>query len=146
MRGGTAACTVIVGDGPIGSPVVDRYDAAVVLNPPSLARYGPLVRQGGLLVVNDTLIEAGSGRDDIDEARVACTAVAREAGDDTLVSVVALGVLVARLGLVSPDSVRDALRAIVGLRRPEILRSDIDAFDGGLTAASDRLEALRYSA
>ena len=38
MRGGTASCTVIVGDEPIGSPVVDRADAAVVLNPPSLAQ------------------------------------------------------------------------------------------------------------
>ena len=62
MRGGTAACTVIVSDEPIGSPVVDRADAAVVMNPPSLARFAPTVREGGLLVVNGSLIEASSGR------------------------------------------------------------------------------------
>ena len=43
MRGGTASCTVIVGEEEIGSPVVDRYDAAVVMNPP-IARQ---VRPGG---------------------------------------------------------------------------------------------------
>ena len=43
MRGGTASCTVIVGDGPIGSPVVDRADAAIVMNPPSLERFAPIV-------------------------------------------------------------------------------------------------------
>src|SRR5574340_914399 len=69
MRGGTASCTVIVGDEPIGSPVVDHPDAAVVLNPPSLARFGPMVASGGVLVVNDSLIEATSGREDVDEVR-----------------------------------------------------------------------------
>ena len=58
MRGGTASCTVIVADRPIGSPVVDRADHAVVLNPPSMAKYAPSVAEGGLLVVNTTLIEA----------------------------------------------------------------------------------------
>ena len=132
MRGGTASCTVIVGDQPIGSPIVDLTDAAVVMNPPSLARFGPLVAPGGLLVVNDTLVEAEAGRTDITELRVRCTELAREAGDDRLVSVVALGALVGRLPLVTPDSVREALRRIVGRKRPAALASDLAAFDAGL--------------
>ena len=56
MRGGTASCTVIVGDEPIGSPVVDLADAAVVLNPPSHAKFATKVAPGGLLVVNETLV------------------------------------------------------------------------------------------
>ena len=55
MRGGTASCTVIVADRPIGSPIVDRADHAVVLNPPSMAKYAPLVAAGGVLIVNTTL-------------------------------------------------------------------------------------------
>ncbi|MGZ6340012.1 MAG: 2-oxoacid:acceptor oxidoreductase family protein, partial [Candidatus Limnocylindrales bacterium] len=55
MRGGTAACTVIVGDGAIGSPVVDRYDAAVVMNPPSLAKFAQRVAPAGLLLVKAAL-------------------------------------------------------------------------------------------
>ena len=70
MRGGTASCTVIVADRPIGSPIVDRADHAVVLNPPSMAKYAPLVAVGGLLVVNTTLIEAEPGRDDIEVIEV----------------------------------------------------------------------------
>ena len=75
---------------------MDRADHAVVLNPPSMARYTPLVAEGGLLVVNTTLIEAEPGRDDIEVVEVPCTALARQAGDDKLVSVVALGALVGR--------------------------------------------------
>ncbi len=73
MRGGTAYCTVLIGDEPIGSPVVDQAWAAVVLNPPSLQRFGPVVAPGGVLVVNDTLVEAESGRTDVDELRPPCT-------------------------------------------------------------------------
>ncbi len=140
MRGGTASCTVIVAEEPIGSPVVDRASAVIVMNPPSLARFESLVAPGGVLVVNDTLVEAECSRTDIDEVRVACTALAKSAGDDRLVSVVALGALVARLPLVGPEAVRRALRAIVGLKRPEILEADLAAFDAGLRAGG-RVEA-----
>jgi 2-oxoglutarate ferredoxin oxidoreductase subunit gamma len=57
MRGGTASCTVIVGDGEIGSPVVARCDTAVVMNLPSLVKFGPRVADGGLLIVNASLID-----------------------------------------------------------------------------------------
>ena len=89
MRGGTASCTVIIAPGPIGSPVVDRADHAVVLNPPSLAKYGSVVAAGGLLVVNESLIEAEAGRDDVEVVRVPCTALAKQAGDHKLPSGVA---------------------------------------------------------
>lgn len=131
MRGGTASCTVIVGTDSIGSPVVEWADAAVVLNPPSHARFAPQVSPGGLLVVNETLVGAVSGRNDITELRIPCTRLARDAGDDSLVSVVALGALVGYLRLVRAASVRNAIRDTVGPRRPEVLAADLAAFDVG---------------
>lgn len=136
MRGGTAFCTVIVGDRPIGSPIVDRADAAVVLNPPSLAKFEPIVADGGLLVVNTSLIEAEPSRTDIETVLVPCTRLAREAGDDKLVSVVALGALIARRPLVAPESVQAALEAVLSKKRPEILDADLAAFTAGYEAAS----------
>src|SRR5512143_840900 len=56
MRGGTAHCTVIISDEEIGSPLVRRPTAALVLNPPSMTRYAPLVKPGGVLIVDSTLI------------------------------------------------------------------------------------------
>ena len=91
MRGGTASCTVIVADRPIGSPIVDAADSVIALNPPSLAKFEPLLVPGGLLIVNASLIEAEPRRNDIEVAAIPCTALARAAGDDRLVSVVALG-------------------------------------------------------
>ncbi len=135
MRGGTAFCTVIVGDEPIGSPIVDRADATVVLNPPSLARFEGIVTPRGLLVMNTSLIEAEVSRTDLEVVAIPCTGLAREAGDDRLVSVVALGALIARRPLVEPGSVREALTRIVSAKRPEILAADLAAFDAGYRAA-----------
>jgi len=136
MRGGTASCTVIVGDTEIGSPVVDRADAVVALNPPSLAKFEAIVAPGGLLVLNDSLIEAEPTRTDIEIAHVPCTRLAASAGDDKLVSVVAIGALLARRDFVSVSSVRDAIAAIVQAKRPAILAADLAALEAGFRAAT----------
>jgi 2-oxoglutarate ferredoxin oxidoreductase subunit gamma len=143
MRGGTAACTVIVGNGTIGSPVVDHFDAAVAMNSPSLRKFAPRLAHGGLLIVNASLVEEHAERTDIDELRLPCTQLAAQGGDDKLVSVVALGALVAHLGWVTPESVRSALREMVGKKRPadeerwrEILGADLGAFEAGMTAGA----------
>jgi 2-oxoglutarate ferredoxin oxidoreductase subunit gamma len=137
MRGGTASCTVIIGDEPIGSPVVDRFDAAVVMNLPSLRKFSPVVARSGLLIVNTSLLASETcGRADVDELRLPCTELASMGGDDKLVSVVALGALVGRLGWVTADSVRAALREISARKRPEVIEADLGAFAAGLGAAA----------
>jgi 2-oxoglutarate ferredoxin oxidoreductase subunit gamma len=141
MRGGTASCTVIVADKLIGSPIVDRADHAVVLNPPSMAKYGPVVAPGGLLVVNTTLIEAVSDREDIEALEVPCTAVAKRAGDDKLVSVVALGALVGRRRFVEPESVHRALAVVLGDRHADMIALDTAAFDAGYEAGLEEVIA-----
>jgi 2-oxoglutarate ferredoxin oxidoreductase subunit gamma len=135
MRGGTASCTVLLADAEIGSPVVDRFDAVVAMNPPSLAKFAPRVAAGGLLLLNESLAAGlASGRSDVDEMRIDCTELAATSGDDKLVSVVALGALVGRLGWVSPAAVRDAITEVVGAKRPHVLDADLAAFDAGLAA------------
>jgi 2-oxoglutarate ferredoxin oxidoreductase subunit gamma len=138
MRGGTASCTVIVGDAEIGSPVVDRYDAAIVMNPPSLAKFEPRLAPDGLLVVNTSLVDVASvpERPGTEVLELPCTEIAAAAGDDKLVSVVALGALVERLGLVSAATIRDTIREVVGEKRPEILDADIGAFEAGRRAVA----------
>lgn len=139
MRGGTACCTVIIADRLIGSPVVDRADHAVVLNPPSLAKYAPAVAPGGLIVVNTSLIEAEVDRTDLEVLSVPCTALARAAGDDRLVSIVALGALVGRRRIVDPESVHRAIATLLGGKHPELVDVDVAGFDAGYEAG---LEAV----
>jgi 2-oxoglutarate ferredoxin oxidoreductase subunit gamma len=135
MRGGTASCTVIVSDHPIGSPMVDGADVVVALNPPSLARFEELLVPDGLLVVNSTLIEAAPSRTDIEVASVPGSAIATAAGDERLVSVVALGAVIARRAIVSEASVERALTEMVGRKRPELVAANLVALAAGRDAA-----------
>ncbi len=135
MRGGTAFCTVIVADHPIGSPIVDSADSVVALNPPALTKFEPLLVPGGLLILNATLIEAEPRRTDIQAVAIPCTALARTAGDDRLVSVVALGGLIACRAIVSPASIRTALIALVGQHREALIAADLAAFSRGYEQA-----------
>jgi 2-oxoglutarate ferredoxin oxidoreductase subunit gamma len=138
MRGGTASCTVIVADEPIGSPVVDRADAVIALNPPSLAKFEHVVIPGGLLVLNTTLIEAEPERTDIEILPLPGTALARAAGDDRLVSIVALGALIARRPLVPLPTLRSALAAVASAKHPEVLAADLAALESGYAAGLRR--------
>jgi 2-oxoglutarate ferredoxin oxidoreductase subunit gamma len=135
MRGGTASCTVIVADRPIGSPILDAADSVLALNPPSMAKFEPLLVPDGLLVVNTSLIEALPRRSDVEVVEVACTALARAAGEDRLVSIVALGALLARRPFVSPDAIRQALTEMAGKHHPELLGPNLEAFASGLAGA-----------
>jgi 2-oxoglutarate ferredoxin oxidoreductase subunit gamma len=131
MRGGAAACTVIVGDEPIGSPVVDRADAVIALSGPAMAKYAPVVAPAGLLIVDGTLLTPPD-TDGVEVVDPPCTGLARAGGDDRLASIVGLGVLLARRSVVSPETVRTALVAVAGAKHPEVLRADLEAFDAGL--------------
>jgi len=135
MRGGTASCTVILADAPIGSPIADRAAGVIALNPPSLAKYEAMLAPGGLLVVNSSLIEADPARPDLEVVRVACTGLAREAGDDRAVAVVGLGALLARRRLVAPASVDAALVTLLGRRHPAAIDIDRRAMALGRAAA-----------
>ena len=135
MRGGAAGCTVIVDDEPIGSPVVDRLDVLVALTTPSLEKHGKLLREGSLLVVDSSLV-AADAPPGTELASLPCTRLAREAGDDRLVSIVALGAALGRRPVVSLSALRAALARVVGAKHPELLAADLVALDSGLAAAA----------
>jgi 2-oxoglutarate ferredoxin oxidoreductase subunit gamma len=134
MRGGAAACTVIVADRPIGSPVLDQAELVIALNPPAMAKYAPLLAAGGLLVLNDSLIEAEPDRTDIEVVRIPASALARTVGDERFISIVALGAAFARRPIVAPASFRAALQA-VGKGGAAVTAANLHAFDLGAEAA-----------
>ena len=142
MRGGTASCTVIVADRPIGSPIVDRADVVIALNPPSMAKFERLLVPGGLLVLNDSLIEAEPGRDDIEVLRIPCSRIARDVGDERVISIVAVGGMLARRPIVGADAVRTALAA---KGSPEVIERNLRALQRGLDSAEPHVASVGTS-
>jgi 2-oxoglutarate ferredoxin oxidoreductase subunit gamma len=109
MRGGTAHCTVILSDKPIGSPIIRNPTIAVVLNPPSMGKYEPLVKPGGLLVINSTLVQRRPEREDIAAIAVPANELATELGNVKMANVVMLGAMLARRPIVSLEAVETVL-------------------------------------
>lgn len=109
MRGGTAHCIVVLSDEPIGSPIIRNPSVAIVLNPPSMEKYEPLVKPGGVLVVNSSLVRTESNREDITVAYVPANDLAFELGNARMANVVLLGALLELRPVVKPESVERAL-------------------------------------
>jgi 2-oxoglutarate ferredoxin oxidoreductase subunit gamma len=142
-RGGTAHCTVIVADEEIGAPLVRQPTTAIAMNPPSMDKYEPLVRTGGLLIVNNSLVSARSGRKDIRTLYIAATEVASALGDARLANVVLLGAFLGATGLVSPQAVERALEEHLGERHRDLLAANREALRAGVTFASEQTELAR---
>ena len=85
MRGGTANCSVIVGDEPIGSPIVNAPNTLIAMNLPSLQKYENAVVPGGLILVDSTLIAEKVTRTDVRVCYVPATKLANDSGFSTLV-------------------------------------------------------------
>ncbi|MFN2190684.1 MAG: 2-oxoacid:acceptor oxidoreductase family protein [Candidatus Promineifilaceae bacterium] len=124
MRGGTANCTVIISDEPIGAPLVEQPDVAVVLNKPSFDKYEPMVKTGGLLVVNSSIVSQESERTDIDAAYIAANAIAEEFGSAKMLNVASLGALIARKPVLTIDQVDQSIVDHLPARKADMLAAN----------------------
>lgn len=134
MRGGTANCSVIVSDEPVGSPMVDKADAIVAMNLPSMDKFEPHVKPGGLLVVNSSLIERKAVRTDIDVVYCDATHIAEAVGNPKGANVAILGALLAKENVVSTDKMLEAIRVELGERKAKFLEGNKKALFAGMEA------------
>ena len=109
MRGGTANCTVVLSDKPIGSPIVDAPQALVAMNLPSLDRFEPRVGAGGIIVYNSSLIHRDLARDDVTGIPVPVNDIARELGSPRVINMVALGALLRAQAVVPLQAAVEAM-------------------------------------
>ena len=131
MRGGTAHCTVVISDKPIGSPIVKHPDVVLVFNKPSFEKYEPLVASEGLLVANKSLVESVSARTDIDEIRIPATELADELGNLKLANVIMLGSTLAHRPVITLDALIRGLEAHIPVHRRNLLPLNIQAIERG---------------
>jgi 2-oxoglutarate ferredoxin oxidoreductase subunit gamma len=131
MRGGTANCTVVVSDERIGSPIINNPGSACVFNRPSLEKFGPLIRKKGLLLINSTLIDITSDRDDIKEILVPVNGIAMKLGNPKVANMVMLAVFVEATRIVTFKTLKKMLDEKMGGRKKSLLELNHRALDAG---------------
>ena len=105
MRGGTANCSVILSDEPIGSPLITAPDILIAMNKPSLEKFEDAVVPGGLIVLDSFLIDKKVERDDVDVIYIPAKQLAEENGNGTLGNMIMLGAALRREGMISAEAV-----------------------------------------
>lgn len=134
MRGGTANCSVVVSDGEVYTPIVSAPDTVIVMNEPSLPKFEPMVKKGGLLILNSSLINSRPTRTDIKTVCVPCNEIAEKLGMDRIANLVALGAFIKLTGAVTLDAVADAMQKVYKRAKSEMLALNKKALEAGFNA------------
>ena len=131
MRGGTANCTVIISDEEIGSPTVRNPAAVIAMNLPSLDKYEPLVKAGGVLVVNTSLIKRAVLRSDVRPVLIDANTAAEQLGNQRLANMVLLGGLLANLPVIKMEQLEEAIRLHTPQRHQKLVPLNLQALELG---------------
>ncbi|MBF0225104.1 MAG: 2-oxoacid:acceptor oxidoreductase family protein [Desulfobacterales bacterium] len=134
MRGGTAYCMVIISDKQIGSPIVKRPKHLVAMNRPSLEKFAPVVKPGGIILVNTSLISISSGRSDVDEVNVPATDIAVTIGNIKSANIVALSAFVWRSKIVDFELMQECIKLEFEGKNDSILSLNMNAVEHGKQA------------
>ncbi|MGD9241398.1 MAG: 2-oxoacid:acceptor oxidoreductase family protein [Desulfobacterales bacterium] len=134
MRGGTAYCTVVISDRPIGSPIIRNPKHLVAMNRPSLEKFAPTVKSGGTIFINSSIISIDAGRDDVDVIKVPIIEIAKELGNVKTANIVALAAFVSRSQVVDFELLRKSVKDKFASRE-KLIPLNMKALEEGQKAA-----------
>ena len=128
MRGGTASCSVIISDTPVGSPIVAKPDVLIAMNLPSLDKYEDSVVPGGMIFVDSSLIEREVRRKDVKVFYIPATKLASDNGIEKLANMIVIGkVLRETNGFNDETLVRNALEKVVSAKHADMFEINFNA-------------------
>lgn len=124
MRGGTAYCSVVLSDEPIGSPLVTELDVLVAMNLPSYDKFIGEVLPGGLAILDSSLISGYTPRSDVSYEAIPATTLANEHDLRTLGNVIMVGRLMAASGFADGPTVEAAIDKSVSARHADLAEAN----------------------
>ena len=134
MRGGTATISVCISDEPIGSPLVLTPDALIAMNIQSYDKFIDAVVPGGVAVIDSTLVDKKTERQDIKAFYVPATQMANDLQLQGLANIILLGKLLKETGFASLEAVEKAIAKCVPPRKQHLLEPNMRAIKAGMEA------------
>lgn len=136
MRGGTANCTVVVSDEDIGSPIIQRPKSLIVMNQPSLDKFQPRLEDGGVQVLNSSLVDATQAEARVRTVCVPANEIADGLGNTKMANMVALGAYVQATGIVPLAVVQESLKHVISAHYSHLIPKNAEALQAGFDHAA----------
>jgi 2-oxoglutarate ferredoxin oxidoreductase subunit gamma len=137
MRGGSANCSVVMSDEPVGSPKVEEPDVVIAMNKPSMLLFEGAVAPGGALLYNSSLIDVAPSRKDIRAVAIPCTEIAERAGDLRAANMAMLGAYAGLTCTFDVELLMGALSQKLGSGREKLMQVNRRAIEAGMKCAVD---------
>jgi len=134
MRGGAAACSVVVSEKPIGSPVVKSADLVAAVSQPAFDKYHAAVVSGGTILYNSNIIVVSDKRDDIRYTGIDFSRLTMDIGNSKVYNMLVLGSIKELLGCVTVPSLTAALKEKFGEKKKDLLELNEKAILMGIEA------------
>ena len=131
MRGGTANCSVILSDDPVGSPIITHPDVLIVMNLPSLQKYVDTVVPGGQIYVDSALIAEKVARTDVSVYYIPATQMAKDAGVGTLANMIMMGHVLKNNPELSFEGTEVTVQKLAPAKKPELVGLNMKALEAG---------------
>ncbi len=135
MRGGTANCSVIISDSPVGSPIVSNPDILMVMNLPSLDKYENDTVSGGQIFVDSALIDREVKRQDVEAYYIPATKLANDEGLTGLANMIMIGYVIRKSGIIPFENIDRALSKVVPASKQHLIESNRKALELGYNYA-----------
>lgn len=135
IRGGAVNCSVNVADEEIPSPIIDEADVVIALNDESQTKFENRVKKGGIMIINSSLSQNSTTRDDIEYIKIPFNELAQDITKPAFINVMALGVLVERTGVLKKESIIGAMQEMAkttSAKKAALLPNNIESLEYGI--------------
>ena len=132
IRGGTANCIAIISDNPISSPIITRYDTAIILNQPSMEKFESLVKPGGLLLYESNSILTPPTRDNITSQAIPAAVEAARLENDRALNMIMLGAFLAHRPILGLPAIKEGVMQVLPERYHHLLPVNEQAIQRGM--------------
>ena len=132
QRGGTANCTVVVDDEPIGSPIVTRPSYGIIMNMPSFDKFEPRFAENANAILDTSLVDGKSQfRDDVAHYGISASNIAKELGNIKVANMVMIGALMKVSGLFSLETAMKYLKQAIPEKHHRLIPMNEEAMTRG---------------
>lgn len=131
MRGGTANCIVIVSDSRISSPIVTKFDTAILLNQPSVDKFEKAVKPGGLLIYEQSTVIHPPTRTDIEIIAIPAIEEADRLQAKQVANMIMAGAFLEKKPILKIETLIEALKKALPPRRHNLIPLNEQALNRG---------------